>query len=646
MSTLSPDGTARARFLGERATSRDERLFEGVDVDDFEATYLGWEIARCAPGLAPGERRAIALLAAASVIAVRGGSTRLPLDDVRLASALAPLHGVDALPVVRSILQRARAATPADPVVTVLGHAGERKPLVLDGDWLYLERMCGLEERFCARMRARLAHPVPARGARSLGRVLAAIAAGPPALTEEQKRAVREALGARLALVTGGPGTGKTTIVVALLRALAWIGEPMSGVAIAAPTGKAAQRLRDAIGAGLASPSSDIAESTLRTTAPVPQTLHRLLGWSPGSGRFARHENDRLPHRVVIVDEASMVDLTIMDRLMRALAEDARLVLLGDADQLPSVEAGAVFRDLCAALPAVRLSTNLRVGRDSIGRRIVAAAQSVNGGQIDARFEESVSTRRAVGDLTFEGVEHLAAPWSEVGEELLERWWRSRVASLDEFAGRVARTYRLKAGSFDPADRAHLDALLDHQARSRLLCATRLRGMTTSAEALNEQLLEKLRGTAPQGWRRRRSTPLGPGAPVMVERNDYERQLFNGDQGIVVRVDSGGLGGPELMAVFRQGSAFQAFPVDALTPLAPSWAMTVHKAQGSEFDDVVVVLPDVDLPLLTRELLYTAMTRARRSVLFVGTQDLLARAVSRAIDRHSGIAEKLAHLHR
>jgi exodeoxyribonuclease V alpha subunit len=130
----------------------------------------------------------------------------------------------------------------------------------------------------------------------------------------------------------------------------------------------------------------------------------------------------------------------------------------------------------------------------------------------------------------------------------------------------------------------------------------------------------------------------------MVERNDYERQLFNGDQGVIARVDSDASDGSELMAVFRQGNAFRAFPVDALPHLTPCLAMTVHKSQGSEFDDVALVLPDVDSPLLTRELVYTAMTRARRSVLLVGRAELLARAVSRSIDRHSGVAERLTLL--
>jgi exodeoxyribonuclease V alpha subunit len=646
MTMLSPLGTARGLFLGERpiGSNGDDLLVDGADADDFEAMYLGWEVARCAVGLDPAESRAIASLAAACVVAVRSGSTRLPLDDARLAAALAPFHATDAVPTLRSILTRARAADPTDPVAAVVGRPGERKPLVLDGAWLYPERMRALEERFCTRIRSRLARSIPTRDARSLGRALAAVATAPPALTEEQRRAVREALGAPLALITGGPGTGKTTIVVALLRALAWMGVPMDAVAIAAPTGKAAQRLRDAIATGLASTSGDIADSALRTIAPVPLTLHRLLGWSPGTGRFARHENDRLPHRLVVVDEASMVDLSVMDRLTRALADDARLVLLGDADQLPSVEAGAVFRDLCAALRAVRLSANLRVVRDSTGRRIVTAAQAVNRGELDAQFTESVATRRSVSELAFEGVEHLAAPWSQVGEELLERWWLDRITASEDFARRVARTYRMTPGSFDEGERAQLRGLLDHHARARLLCATRMRAISTSAEAINERLLARLRGNASPTRRRRGPLALAPGTPVMVERNDYERQLFNGDQGVIARVDSGAGDGPELMAVFRKGDEFQAFRVDALAHLAPAWAMTVHKAQGSEFDDVVIVLPEVDLPLLTRELIYTAMTRARRSVVLVGGYDLLARAVSRTVERYSGIAEKLSDL--
>jgi exodeoxyribonuclease V alpha subunit len=604
--------------------------------------YLGWEIARCAKGLTPSETGALASLAAACVAAVSAGSTRLPLDEPRLAAALASIGAADELPLIRSILVRAQRGDATDPVAFVVGRAGERKPLVLDGAWLYPERMRMLEERFCSRVRERLARAaaVYGRDARSLGRALAAVVSGPPTLTEEQKRAVREALGAPLALITGGPGTGKTTIVVTLLRALAWMGVSMDAVAIAAPTGKAAQRLREAIASGLAATSRDIAEAALRTMAPVPQTLHRLLGWSPASSRFARHENDPLPHRVVVVDEASMVDLAMMDRLVRALHEDARLVLLGDANQLPSVDAGAVFRDLCAGLGAVRLSTNLRVGRDPGAQRIIVAADAINAGQLDGRFRDAVVTRQSVKELAFEGVEHLVAPWADVGDELLDRWWRERIASFDDFARCATRTYRIRGASFDDGDRLELRQLFNHYARARLLCATRV-GTVTGAESINAGLLSKFAGSW-SAWRRHGPPRPVIGAPVMVERNDYERNLFNGDQGLVVLADGGDSAGPQPMAVFPQGDGFQAVPLDALAHLAPCFAMTVHKAQGTEFDQVALVLPDADLPLLTRELVYTAVTRARRSVLLVGSEDLLARAVSRTMQRHSGVTERLA----
>ncbi|MDP9000081.1 MAG: exodeoxyribonuclease V subunit alpha, partial [Myxococcota bacterium] len=582
-------------------------------------------------------------LVAACIVAVRAGSTRLPIDEARLGAALTPLGAADSVPLLRSILARARAGQPADPVSAVVGAPDERKPLVLDGEWLYPERMRALEVRFCARVRDRLARATPTRDPRLLARALRAIGTGPPALTDDQVRAVRDALSAHLALISGGPGTGKTTIVVALLRALSWMGEPMANIAIAAPTGKAAQRLRDAIATGLASARGDIADAGLHAVAPTPQTLHRLLGWSPTRGRFARHENDRLPHRIVVVDEASMIDLATMDRLMRALADDARLVLLGDADQLPSVDAGAVFRDLCVALRPARLSTNLRVERDPEAQRIVAAARSVNAGELDVRFAGAVVMRHSVAEVTFEGVEHLGASWDDVGDALLDRWWSERIASLDDFARRIARTYLTESGTFDDSERADLDSLFDHYARARFLCVTRSGVLATGSEAINARLLAKFRnGTEVRhGYQ---SSDLTQGAPVIVGRNDYERQLFNGDQGVIVCMDRSRGEGPEVMAVFQQGGTLRAFPIDGPTHLAPSLAMTVHKAQGSEFDHVALVLPDSDLPLLSRELIYTALTRARRSVLIVGSPELLARAVSRTYQRHSGVAEKLASL--
>jgi exodeoxyribonuclease V alpha subunit len=540
------------------------------------------------------------------------------------------------LPTARAMLARARMAGSRDTVAAAIGQPGERKPLILEGDFLYAERMHVLEERFCERIRHRAARGERRLEGRALSRAVAAVASGPPALTGEQQQAVREGLASPFSLITGGPGTGKTATAVALLRAVAWMGVPMEQIAVAAPTGKAAQRLADALALGLAQ-SRDLADAGLRAIAPAPQTLHRLLGWSPTRGRFARHENDPMPFRFVLVDEASMIDLAMMDRLVRALKDDAQLVLLGDADQLPSIEAGAVFRDLCAGLGAARLTVNLRVANDPSARRITDAARAVNAGSLDAAFHGAVSLRRAPDEVTFEGVEHLTAAWSDIGDALLDRWWSARVAPDPEFLARATRAYRLGA---DASDDEALRLLFDGHMRSRILCATRVRGFATSADTLNDRLLARLRGeTAGVVGGGRRTRGLTAGAPISVLRNDYDRGLYNGDQGLVVRRD-----GPErteTVAIFPRGASFEAFPIETLSDVDPAFAMTVHKAQGSEFDHVAIVLPDADLPMLTRELLYTAMTRARRSVLIVGAPDLLARAVSRTMDRSSGVASRL-----
>jgi exodeoxyribonuclease V alpha subunit len=641
VSVLSPRGTARERFLALRSTSAASSApppdgpFADED-EDLAPPYLGWEIARCARGLAVDEARAVEAIAAACVASLQAGSTRMPIDDARLAVAFAKLEASDVLGVARTMLDRVERGE-GGPLAQVVGRPGDRKPLTIEGPWISTEKMRAVEERFCVRVRDRVA-----RGAvvdeRAVRKSIQSVAAGPPPLSDEQKSALRAALSAGFALVTGGPGTGKTTIVVALLRALHWAGVPMDSVAVAAPTGKAAHRLEQAIGAGLAKAPRDLAEAGLASSAPAPQTLHRLLGWSPARGRFARHENDPLSHAVVIVDEASMIDLLMMDRLLRALRDDARLVLLGDADQLPSVEAGAVFRDLCAGLGAARLTKNLRVATEPAARRIVDTATAVNAGTTGARFASAVVTSRP-DDVAFEGVEHVDGSFADVGDAFLDRWWSARVASTPEFERRSSRVYVERDGVLGDADRADLVALLDGHARARILCATRIQGLPACADAINERLLARL---APSGAARgaRRGHRLVTGTPVLVQRNDYERRLYNGDQGVVVRMDRG-RPHPDLVAVFARSGGLDVWPVDDVPDLAAAFAMTVHKAQGSEFDHVALVLPDADLPLLTRELVYTAITRARRSVAIVGPMGLLARSVARVVERHSGVADRL-----
>jgi exodeoxyribonuclease V alpha subunit len=319
------------------------------------------------------------------------------------------------------------------------------------------------------------------------------------------------------------------------------------------------------------------------------------------------------------------------------LPESGHLALVGDADQLPSVDAGAVFRDLCAALGASRLTTNLRVASDPAAQSIVTSAMAVNAGAVPL-----VSTRSRVDDLTFEGVEHLDARWSELGDALLARWWRERVALDTRFASRVSRAYRTRGSKIDEADEAELLSLFADYGTARLMAATRSSGFPACTDAINQSLMSRLAqvdaraSSLPRGPHR-----IAPGAPVLVQQNDYVRGLFNGDQGLVASFDSGDADGPHTMLVVARGGNLEALPIGGHTAIAPAFAMTVHKAQGSEFDHVALVLPDVDHPLLTRELIYTAITRARRSVLVVGPRDVLARAISRTSLRSSGVAARL-----
>jgi exodeoxyribonuclease V alpha subunit len=350
-----------------------------------------------------------------------------------------------------------------------------------------------------------------------------------------------------------------------------------------------------------------------------------------------------------------------MDQLVRSAADDARLVLLGDADQLPSVEAGAVFRDLLPPEPAasadsrrravVRLTKNYRMDpSDPGGRAILTAARLINSGDGEALFTAGegqrplVTERLSAEDLAFEKIEILdGVERAELREAFFDRWHAERVHGLPDFDRLIRKEYRLGPAGFSETDRADLARLQNHFDSFRLLCVTRSDARPTGAEAVNAVLHARALAGRPAGGDAPPGRPAFlPGEPVMMLRNDYEREIFNGDQGIVLRVAEPGTVSHRFMAVFPRGETFAAFHLDTLrSDLDLSYAVTVHKAQGSEYDFVGLVLPESDLPLLTRELLYTALTRSRRSVVILGAKDLLQAAAKARIRRSSGIGEKL-----
>lgn len=662
--TLTPFGTAKTR-LGAGiapALSITPSLHQAVrerDLDE-KTLYLAWEITRCVQGLSTHEQEALLFLVLCTIINVREGSTCLPIGDGNgyLADLFESLGaGDDFLPTAMELIAGAQSGKKGYKAYEILGRPGDYKPLILDGNYLYHQRMLDQEELIAASLRERLASSAEGINAERLESAIHSVLEQPPQVTDtpvelsdEQVQAVRTALTRPLSIISGGPGTGKTSVVVSILRVLARTGMPMESIALAAPTGKAANRMEESVKSALLSiPDRDPVDEKILTTLPEPQTLHRLLGYSPRDLRFRHGKNNSLSHQVVIVDEASMIDLELMNRLVPAVRPGARLVLLGDADQLPSVDAGAVFRDLMPPedssdkndprhRASARLTRNYRMdAEDPAGRNILLVAGHINAGRADVMLE-AVTERATAEDLTYEGVELiLTGQTAGTKRAFLESWFTDRVVNHPDFEELVSRKYRFRQKGFDEDDTRNLLALFKHSNSHRLLCIT-----SRDADHANYVLDNKVAGIAhPDRQFRRSRARFHPGEPIMMLRNDYERGLFNGDQGLVLNVATSSKGA-RAMAVFPRKEGFAVFELEPLAPdVMLSFAMTVHKSQGSEFDHVGLILPDKDLPLLAREILYTAATRSRRSVVMLGSRKLLAAAIARQVQRASGIAIKL-----
>ncbi|MGO9453955.1 MAG: exodeoxyribonuclease V subunit alpha [Candidatus Binataceae bacterium] len=613
-----------------------------------EAVHLAAELAALEVGLDDDARFALIVLIVVTLAALTQGSTRFPVIG---EAAREPMNRVMTALLGANQAEREHVRNAIDALLKnnaapeVIGRGErDRRPLLLLDSFIYHERSRRLETRLAGDIAALLQRP-RRFGEAQIDAAVADVAKRPAlagkepiALSEEQLRAIKTAAGRRLALISGGPGTGKTSIVVAILRVLTRLGVAPGEIALAAPTGRAAFRMRESVTAGLANIAAPApADDQLRAGSIEAATVHRMLGYSPDRGVFHHHRNNRLAARVVIVDEGSMLDLALMERLVGALGPDSQLVILGDADQLPSVAAGAAFRDL---LPpggghplsdaSVRLTRNYRTLTASAGgAAIVEAAERINRG-------ESVrqSTTASVDKIAFEGVERLAA---DQLEPLLERWEHAQIIGDAEIVALANREYLAFGGTVSQEERPHLARLFGHMTRSRILCVTRVG--STGSELINARLHRRANrriasASAPQA--------IAAGEPVMMLRNDYERGLFNGDQGVAVK-SRDAEGRRSLAVVFQHGEEFVAFRLDTLRDsIELCYATTVHKAQGSEFDTAALILPEQDLPLLTRELLYTAVSRCRRSIVILGDPQTLAEGIGRKAERYSGLAGQLA----
>jgi exodeoxyribonuclease V alpha subunit len=610
-----------------RSTRRGTELWYADALGDERAEELGTPVVHHAAelvglvrGLDAEQRRVVLDAVLDSVVAQQQGSTRIP-----------------APPAFARIVQ-------SGALDAIVGRTETSyRPLLLTNGWLYHQRTLHYERALAETISERLSDLYGnAPDQASVDGAISQIRAAPTRsrsgeameLSEEQIDAVRRAAQLSMTVVTGGPGTGKTSIVVSLLRVLVRLGVEPERIALAAPTGKAANRLGESIDGQLRT-IDDEADASLEQLA-APSTLHRLLRYSGSKGRFRRDETDPIPADWVIVDEASMIDLILMERLARCVRPDAHLVLLGDVEQLPSVETGTVLRDLIPAGDderpdehVVRLRKSFRMDpRDPAGRSILTLAGAVKDG--DPEAVRSATSADAPG-VEFEDVaEHYRAFLLDFVDE----WFRCKITAADAFDRLTRQTYRLEDGQFAAEQLDDVATLFSHFERFRILCLTRV--FATGANALNEAFhLRMVRRAPVEGI-----PDFVAGEPVLMLRNDYDRGLFNGDQGLVLRVDTGDE--IRLAAVFGDADGFRAHHLSGLAgQLAHAWAMTVHKSQGSEFDEVTLVLPEEEIPLLSRELLYTALTRARKAVRVIGPSELFALGVGRAIERWSGLAERI-----
>jgi exodeoxyribonuclease V alpha subunit len=637
-----------------------------TDLSQIELDPLDVRRAVHAPGVLREFNEAGVLAAADIHVACRLGAIADAADDVLLAAALAvrgPRLGhvcVDLATIRRSaavdteedIDLEALRWPEVEPWLEALAEwplvavgddgAGADRPLRLIDTTLYLDRYWR-EERRVAEDITTFAAPTEGVDEEVLAEGLSRLFPGDTG--SRQALAAACAVLRRFAVVAGGPGTGKTTTVAQIVALLAEqaeaAGDPPPLVALAAPTGKAAARLQEAVHAAAAALAVG---ATVREQlqALAASTLHRLLGWRPGRhSRFRHYRSNRLPHDVVIVDETSMVSLSLMARLVEAVRPGARLILVGDPGQLASIEAGVVLGDIVGPVTeSLRISptTRARLAR-AVGHEVVAQDPPPNAAVADgivildrvhryggAIAEVAEAVRRGDADKVIEALK--SAPPEEA------RWIET--APDDTESGDAVQTIRTEAAKFaapiiTAARAGDAAAALQALGAFRLLCAHRRgpHGVAWWTERIEAWLTEDLEGFAAD-------TRWYPGRPLLVTRTDYALRLYNGDAGVVVSTGEGGIN-----AAFDRGNDIARIRPGRLESVDTVYAMTVHKSQGSQFDTAAVLLPPPTSPILTRELLYTAVTRARKRLVVVGSKDSLSAAVSRPIARASGLQRRL-----
>ena len=523
---------------------------------------------------------------------------------------------------------------------SVVGQPGANTPLILDAAGrLYLQRYWKYEHTVAEEILQRRQQPPFALDAIAVATSLEKLF---PATTNKynwQKVAAFAALRQRFSVITGGPGTGKTWTVARLLALLMeQPGGEILRVKMAAPTGKAAARLQEALALSLAGLACSEVVKVRLQAKDLTTTIHRLLGTIPRSAKFRHDAKNPLPVDVLVVDEASMVSLPLMAKLLAALKPDARLVLVGDQNQLPPVEAGNVLADLFRAAAINGFSEpfcndyaqcggealvekNFSAG-DGLTDTVIQLHTNYRSGEMTALNEISVAVNTGETDVAMTLLQQTnaaALAWQPLPPvKLLKTVLREAIVS---HYGDV-----LKSAS--PA--AALAAL----GKFRILCAVREGPFGT--EAINRLVEEILAEAGFIGSNKIKSGSYA-GKPLMVTANHYALKLFNGDTGVVWS-DSG----QAVLVYFPdETGALRAIARERLPEHEPVYALTIHKSQGSEFDHVLLVLPEKASPVLTRQLFYTGLTRARKSVRILASDNILRATIATQLQRSSGLTDAM-----
>jgi len=594
----------------------------------FAAHVVGWARRRGAP---LKSLEVLETAAAQASLATAEGHVCALLDGI---AAAFPEYAIDELRT--SLLASGIVGTPEE---------NEVLPLVLDAaNRLYLRRYFDYERRLAAWLLRRAAADTgtvdgPALRAR-LDALFAPTAQRRGDRPDWQKLAAALAAQRTLTVISGAPGTGKTTTVAAVLACLLEQ-NPAARIALAAPTGKAAARMLEALRERAQHLPPQIRERLPRES----YTIHRLLGATAKPGRFRHHAANLLPLDALVVDEASMLDLALAVHLVEAMPDPARLILLGDKDQLAAVEAGAVFAELSAdPTLSPRCVARLAQATGTPAERILPPAPTQASPLADTvvwltqshRFAADSGIGRLAADINA-GAADRALEWMVAGADASVSWIEDGAAEpapstrrrMIEGYGAYLEALRLGAG-----DKAAIFAAFD---RFRVLCAVRDTGR--GVDALNALVSDHVRAALDHPLDPGAPSPWYPGRPVMILRNDYVLGLYNGDVGICLPGED-----DELMVWFAQAaSGFRCLAPLRLPEHDTAYATTVHKSQGSQFGSVLLLLPEQAGKVMTRELVYTAVTRAAQAVTLIGAAEVFRAACARPTLRHAGLIDRMRH---